>query len=104
MLYSLYNYIDCYTLGIHSVRVALLAEKAEISYMSGVIDPDQIVSMIGSLGFGAKILSLDGNSEGGKVDLEVQYYYYIIINVIIIIVIIVLSCIYFLSIEWYSIS
>ncbi len=89
MLYSLYNYIDCYTLGIHSVRVALLAEKAEISYMSGVIDPDQIVSMIGSLGFGAKILSLDGNSEGGKVDLEV------LINVIIIIVIIVLSCIYF---------
>ena len=38
-----------------------------------MVDPDQIISMIESLGFGAKILSLDGgNSESGKVNLEVH--------------------------------
>ena len=69
------TYAHIYT-GIHSVCVALLAEKAVISYMAGVTDPDQIVSMIRSLGFRAEILSLDGDSEGGKVDLEVHLVLY----------------------------
>ena len=57
---------------MHSVRVALLAEKADISYSPEETDPDQIVSMIKAIGFDASVLSLGDGSEGGKVDLEVR--------------------------------
>lgn len=59
-------------IGVHSVCVALLGERADITYSPNDTDPDHLVSYINGLGFTASLLSHGDISEEGKVDLEVQ--------------------------------
>ena len=59
-------------LGVHSVLVALLAEKADIQYDSELTDPDKLVAEIVSLGFGANLLSDGEGYQQGKVELIVS--------------------------------
>ena len=58
--------------GIHSVLVALLSEKADVQYMADRISPDQIVSEIQSLGFGAQLISENELYQEGQLDLSVS--------------------------------
>ena len=44
------------SLGIHSVLVALLSNKAEIKYNAEYIIPSQIAQLINELGFRAEVL------------------------------------------------
>ena len=53
--------------------VALLAEKADIQYDSEVTDPEQLVSEIQSLGFGANLLSDGEGYQQGKLELTVSF-------------------------------
>ena len=53
------------------MRVALLAEKGDVSYNPFITDPDKIVNEVCSMGFSAEILTLHDGLEAGKVDLEV---------------------------------
>ena len=52
--------------------MALLAEKADIQYDSELTDPDQLVSEIQGLGFGATLLSDSEGYQQGKLDLIVS--------------------------------
>lgn len=60
--------------GILSARVALLAEKADVSYDPQLTDPSQITSYIQSMGFNAQPISTGDGLESGVVDLEVILY------------------------------
>lgn len=53
------------------MRVALLAEKGDVSYNPLITDPDKIVKEVRSMGFSAEVLSLHDGLESGKIDLEV---------------------------------
>ena len=44
------------SLGIHSVRVALLSHKAEVKYNPEYLIPSQIAFLINELGFRAEVL------------------------------------------------
>ena len=44
------------TIGIHSVLVALLAERAEVKYDPAHLLPTQIAGLINNLGFQAEVL------------------------------------------------
>ncbi|XP_019862991.1 PREDICTED: copper-transporting ATPase 1-like [Amphimedon queenslandica] len=57
--------------GVYSATVALLAEKADVSYDPNVTDPDKISSAILGLGYNAQLLSQGEGLESGTVDLEV---------------------------------
>ena len=59
--------------GVHSVVVALLAEKANIQYDSELTDPSQLVGEIESLGYGANLISDSEGYQQGKIDLIVRY-------------------------------
>jgi hypothetical protein len=57
--------------GVHKVLVALMAQKAEVSYDPSYIFPSQIANHIIDLGFGASVLEdVDGSGEG-MVELKV---------------------------------
>lgn len=58
--------------GVHSVLVALLAEKADIQYDSELTDPSHLVEEIRGLGFGANLLSDSEGYQQGKLDLTVS--------------------------------
>ena len=58
--------------GVHSVLVALLAEKADIQYDSELTDPSQLVGEIEDLGFGASLISDSEGYQQGKIDLNVR--------------------------------
>ena len=58
--------------GVHSVLVALLAEKADIQYDSELTDPNQLVEEIRALGFGASLLLDSEGYQQGKLDLTVS--------------------------------
>lgn len=58
--------------GVHSVLVALLAEKADIQYDSEATDPEQLVNEIRNLGFGANLLSDGEGYQQGKLELTVR--------------------------------
>ena len=62
----------CSHAGVHSVLVALLAEKADIQYDSELTDPNQLVEEIRSLGFGASLLLDSEGYQQGKLDLTVS--------------------------------
>ena len=55
--------------GVCSVRVALLAEKAEIEYNSEETNPEVLVQEIKNLGFGAEPID---DSQQGKLDVIVS--------------------------------
>ena len=55
------------------VRVRLLAEKADIKYNPLVTTPEDLVSSIKSLGFGASLIDTCDISDG-KIKLLVKYY------------------------------
>ena len=57
--------------GVHSVVVALLAEKAEIQYDSELTDPSQLVCEIEGLGFEATLISDSDGYQQGKIYLTV---------------------------------
>ena len=57
--------------GVHSVMVALLAEKADIQYDSELTDPSQLVGEIEGLGFGANLISDSEGYQQGKLNLIV---------------------------------
>lgn len=67
-------HISSLSKGIYSATVALLAEKADISYDPNVTDPDKISSAILGLGYNAQLLSQGEGLESGTVDLEVQMH------------------------------
>lgn len=48
----------CQKKGIHSVRVALLAQRAEVQYDPAHFLPTQIASLITRLGFQAELLDM----------------------------------------------
>lgn len=49
--------------GISSALVALMAQKAEVTYDPDILTPDSIAEMIDDLGFGVEIL--EGKDKGG---------------------------------------
>ena len=55
------------------VRVGLLAEKADIKYNPLVTTPEDLVSSIKSLGFGASLIDTCDINDG-KIKLLVKYY------------------------------
>ena len=58
--------------GVHSVRVALLAEKADITYNDSQVSPEALAEEIRRMGFGAEVLSQERGLESGSIDLEVR--------------------------------
>ena len=61
-----------YCTGVFSVRVALLAEKADIQYDPETMDRDTLVTEIKSLGFGAQLIGDAQGPDEGEVDLVVR--------------------------------
>ena len=59
------------SLGVHHVQVALLTNRADITYKPGLTSPDSLVSDINSLGFRAEVLSEGEGPDHGCVNLEV---------------------------------
>jgi len=57
--------------GVKRTRVSLMAQKADIEYLSEMISPDRIVQHIIELGFGASLLESGVHSQQGTVDLQV---------------------------------
>ena len=55
------------------IRVGLLAEKAEVKYNPSKTTPEDLVSSIKSLGFGASLVDTASISEG-KIELMVIIY------------------------------
>ena len=55
------------------MRVALLAEKADITYAPGQTSPEVLAEDIRGMGFGAELLSQREGMESGSVDLEVTW-------------------------------
>ena len=64
-------YLGTYCTGVNSVRVALIAEKADVQYDPETMDPDTLVTEIKGLGFGAQLIGDQGPDEG-EVDLVVR--------------------------------
>ncbi|CAF0704914.1 unnamed protein product [Brachionus calyciflorus] len=60
--------------GIQDVQIALLGEKAEIKYNPEYLIPSQIVSLIQSLGYGAKLIDSKNSEDDGleTVDLHIE--------------------------------
>ena len=61
--------------GVQMIRVGLLAEKADIKYNPSVTTPEDLVSSIKSLGFGASLVDTVNISDG-KIELMVNIYFY----------------------------
>ena len=59
--------------GVFSVRVALLAEKADVQFDPETTDADTLVTEIKGLGFSAQLIGDAQGPEEGKVDLVVSY-------------------------------
>ena len=64
--------LNTYCTGVFSVRVALLAEKADIQYDPETMDRDTLVTEIKSLGFGAQLIGDAQGPDEGEVDLLVR--------------------------------
>ena len=58
--------------GIHSARVALLAEKAEVQYDPDETSPEIIAEEINGLGFHAEYLPDASSGDTSILDLKVQ--------------------------------
>ena len=89
-----------YYTGVFSVRVALLAEKADIQFDPDETDANTLVSDIKGLGFGAQFIGESQGSEEGKVDLVVR-------NTITLVSSSPTSCIYTLHVyhvAWFAVS
>ena len=71
----LYAVVAC-CLGVHEIRVGLLAEKAEVVYNPNVTDPDTLIGYIQDLGFDAQILVHEEPTEH-RLDLIVSRIYII---------------------------
>lgn len=56
--------------GVQMIRVGLLSEKADIKYNPSLITPDELVSSIKSLGYGASVINIF-NVNDGKLELMV---------------------------------
>lgn len=65
-------HLGTYCTGVFSVRVALLAEKADIQYDPETMDRDTLVTEIKSLGFGAQLIGDAQGPDEGEVDLVVR--------------------------------
>ena len=63
------------------IRVGLLAEKADIKYNPSVTNPNDLVSSIRNLGFGASLVDTVNTSEG-KIELMVITDEIVFINII----------------------
>lgn len=59
---AMHDITGCYV-GVHEVRVGLLAEKAEIVYDPILTNPDALTHHMHSLGFGAEILVGEAPTE-----------------------------------------
>ena len=59
--------------GVQMIRVGLLAEKAEIKYNPSITAPEDLVSSIKSLGFGATLVDTISTIEG-KIELMVCFF------------------------------
>ena len=65
--------IDVFSyVGVHSVVVALLAEKADIQYNPEQTDPDKLVREVQSLGFGADLIEDHDGYQQGTLNLVVS--------------------------------
>ena len=60
--------------GVHSARVALLAEKAEVQYNPDDISPEIIAEEINGLGFHADYLPDASTSDSSILDLKVPMF------------------------------
>ena len=58
--------------GILSIRVALLAERADIVYAADHMSPDVVVKEIQSLGFGAELVPEQDCYQEGQLDVTVS--------------------------------
>ena len=66
-----YMYIYIIHAGIHSARVALLAEKAEVQYDPDETSPEIIAEEINGLGFHAEYLADASSGDTSILDLKV---------------------------------
>jgi len=57
--------------GVRRARVSLMAQKADVEYLSDMISADSIVLHITEFGFDASLLESDVHSQHGTVDLQV---------------------------------
>ena len=55
------------------IRVGLLAEKADIKYNPSLTTPEDLVSSIKSLGFGASVIETTDPNDG-KIELMVSIF------------------------------
>jgi len=67
--------------GVHAVKVGLLAEKAEIAYNPDLTDLNTLTGYVHNLGFGAELLAHEAPTEH-KLDLIVSrmVYYIVLLN------------------------
>ncbi len=61
-----------YGLGVHSIVVALLSEKADIQYDPEQTNPDKLVGHISNLGFEASLIADQDGHQQGKINLIVS--------------------------------
>lgn len=61
------------SVGVHCIQVALLTNKADITYKPSQTSPESLVNDIHQLGFGAEVINEGAGPENGYVDLEVLY-------------------------------
>ena len=59
-------------LGVHTVLVALLSEKADIQYYPEETDPESLVKAVKELGFGADLFPEQDGYQQGKLNITVS--------------------------------
>ena len=67
----MYVVSHCYT-GVQQIKVALLAEKADITYNPDITNPNTLVQYIQDIGFGAELLGMHETPTEHKLDLIVR--------------------------------
>lgn len=66
------RYVVVVAVGINTVVVALLSEKADIQYYPGETDPEKLVKLIKDFGFGAELIPEQEDYQQGKLDITVS--------------------------------
>ncbi len=69
---ELLTMLPLFYLGVHSVLVALLSEKADIQYNPEVTNPEVLLQEVKELGFKADLVSDQEGYQPGKLDLTVS--------------------------------
>ncbi|XP_030836457.1 copper-transporting ATPase 2-like [Strongylocentrotus purpuratus] len=59
--------------GIKSIRISLMAQKAEVKYNANELTPSKIANLIDDLGFGAEVIDADvANAKEGVIELHIS--------------------------------